>query len=155
MPIVAAVEHDEDHARLDAAERLAAVVGTLAEAEPQHVHRRAEVLDLEACLLAYDRVPSVGADDEIGPHLEPSLRLLGGQPDDRLAVLQQPIGLGKHLELEGWVELGVLGEKIEEVPLRHQGDEMAVGWEMREIGDHHAVVADLAGELAHLRMRVA
>ena len=125
----------------------------LAQAEPQNVHRRAEILDLEAGLLAHDRVPSVGADDEVRPDFEPSLRLLGGQPDDGGAVLEKAVDLGEHLEPERGIALGMLGEEIEEVPLRHQRNEMAVGGEMREVGEHDAVVADHACKLAHLLMR--
>ena len=153
LPIIAAVEHDEDDTRLNAAERLALVVGPLGQAEPQNVHRRAEILDLEARLLPHDRVATVGADDEVRPDFEPSFRLLGGQPDDGGAVLQKAVDLGEHLELERGIALGMLGEEIEEVPLRHQSDEMAMGGEMREIGERDVVVADHACKLAHLLMR--
>ena len=66
LPIIAAVERDEHHAGLDAAERLLAVIGPLGEAEPQHVHRRAEILDLEAGERAHGGMPAVGAHHQIG-----------------------------------------------------------------------------------------
>jgi hypothetical protein len=47
----------------------------------------------------------------------------------------------------------VLGEKIEEFPLRHEGNETAARRQMREIGERDALLADLTGELAHLLMR--
>ena len=55
LPIVAAVERDEHHAGLDAAERLRRRRRALGEAEPEHVHRRAEILDFESGPLAARR----------------------------------------------------------------------------------------------------
>ena len=67
--------------------------------------------------------------------------------------MTRSVTLGLHLELEARIAARLLGEEIEEVPLRHQGDEAALRRQMREIGDHDALVADLAGQLAHLLMR--
>ena len=55
--------------------------------------------------------------------------------------------------METRIAARLVGKKIEEVPLRHQRDEMAVGRQMREIGKDDALVADLSGELAHFLMR--
>jgi len=46
LPIVAAVKHDKDHARLNPSKRLLLVLGASREAQPQHVHGCAEILDL-------------------------------------------------------------------------------------------------------------
>src|SRR6185437_7780276 len=46
-----------------------------------------------------------------------------------------------------------LGEEIEEVPLRHQRDELATRRQMREIADDDALVADLALDLRQLVVR--
>ena len=42
LPVVVAVQHDEDAAGVDAAERLPGIVRRLRQAQPQHVHRRAD-----------------------------------------------------------------------------------------------------------------
>ena len=42
--------------------------------------------------------------------------------------------LGLHAQVESLVALALLREEVEEVPLRHQGDEFAVRWQMAEIG---------------------
>src|SRR4029077_16751871 len=66
LPVVAAVEHHHHLAGFDVAESLG-VVGRLArQAEPQHVHRRAVVVALQAGLFAHRGMPAVGADDAIG-----------------------------------------------------------------------------------------
>ena len=44
-------------------------------------------------------------------------------------------------------------EKIEKVPLRHEGDEFAAGGKVREIRERHIVIADLAAQHAQLLMR--
>ena len=62
LPIVAAVEHDEDAPGQEPAAGLDGVVGAPAQPEPQHVHRRAELLDFKPRLLANDRVAAVAAD---------------------------------------------------------------------------------------------
>ena len=77
LPIIAAVERDEHHAGLHAAERLEAVIGPLGEAEPQHIHRRAEILDFEAGKLAHRGAPAVGAHHQIGFDFDKSVRRLG------------------------------------------------------------------------------
>ena len=51
-------------------------------AEPEHVHRRADILDLETGALAQRRVAAVAADDEIGADLELAVRRLGAHTDD-------------------------------------------------------------------------
>src|SRR4029077_2221783 len=61
--------------------------------------------------------------------------------------------LGLHAQAEAWIGLRLIGEKIEKVPLRHEGDEAAAHRQMREVGKHHAVVANLAGKFAQLLMR--
>jgi hypothetical protein len=55
--------------------------------------------------------------------------------------------------MKAWKAARPIGEKIEKVPLRHQGDEAAMDGEMREIGEDQALVADLARQFAHLLMR--
>ena len=48
LPVVAAVEHHQDAAGIEAAQHLVRVARLVADAEPQHVHRRADILHLEA-----------------------------------------------------------------------------------------------------------
>ena len=43
LPVVAAIQHDEDAAGIDVAERLSGIVRCFGQAQPQHVHRRADI----------------------------------------------------------------------------------------------------------------
>ena len=47
----------------------------------------------------------------------------------------------------------MVGEEIEEVPLRHQRDELAARRQMGEVGDPHRRVADDAAETLHAPVR--
>src|SRR5262249_47032165 len=58
LPIVAAIEHDEQMPRLDATEDCTAILWPLRETHPQDVHRCAEILDLKPRKVAHSRVPS-------------------------------------------------------------------------------------------------
>ena len=96
---------------------------------------------------------AVGADHEIGAHLERAVRHFRAHAGHRAPVLDQVGDLGLHHQPEVRVGLRLVGEEVEEVPLRHEGDEVAARRQMREIGEHHAVLADLPDELAQLLMR--
>ena len=153
MPVVAAVEHDEQAPGLDAPKHHRTVLGLLGKAHPQHVHGRAEIVDFETGEVAHCRVAAVGADDEIGAHVERAVGHFGADAGHRPPVLDEVGDLGLHLQPEVWVGLRLVGEKIEEVPLRHEGDEVAARRQVREIGKHHAILADQPYELAQLLMR--
>jgi hypothetical protein len=153
LPVVPAIEHDEEPAGLDAAQGLRPVAGLLGEAQPQHVHRRAEVHDLKSGKLAQLRVPPIGADHQIGAHLERAVRELRFQPHHAVAVPDEIVHLGQHPELEGRIQLALVGEEIEEVPLREEGDEAAARGKMGEVGEDDHLVADDAADLAHLLVR--
>ena len=96
LPVVAAVEHDEGSAGLDAAEHGARLLGTARQLEPQHVHGRAQVPHLEARRGPQRRVPAVGGDDEIGAHLQVARRRSGDHAGDALVVADEIDRLGLH-----------------------------------------------------------
>ena len=99
LPIIAAVEHDEQAAGLDAAET-ACRPRALGEAHPQHVHRRAEILDFEAGEVAHRRVAAIGADDEIGAHVERAVGHFGLDARYRSRCPRQVVDLGLHRSLK-------------------------------------------------------
>ena len=78
LEVVAARDQHEDAAGDDAAERHDVIVARLArQPHPEHVHRRADVLDCEARPLADRRVAPVGADDQRGGDLAVRRRASG------------------------------------------------------------------------------
>ncbi len=153
LPIIAAVDHDEEAAGLDTAEAVGAIVGAPGQTQPQYVHGRAAIFDLEAGKLAHRGVAAIGADHKIGAHLQIAFRGGRFQAHDSVAVLQKLVDLRLHAQMKGRIALARLGQKIEELPLRHEGEKFAVGREMREIGDLHQFITDLRAELAHLLVR--
>ena len=74
-------------------------------------------------------------------------------PDDAAALLDQVGRLGLHAQVERRVAPGLLGQEIEEIPLRHQGDEFAARRQMAEIRHREALRADLTGQRLDLLMR--
>ena len=62
-------------------------------------------------------------------------------------------GFGLHLDVESGIAAALLDEEIQEVPLRHHGDEFAVGGKMGEVGESERFVADLAAKFVKLLVR--
>ncbi len=60
---------------------------------------------------------------------------------------------GLHAQVERLVAPGLPGQEIEEVPLRHQGDEFAARRQVAEIRQLEVFVADLAAQRLDLLMR--
>ena len=95
----------------------------------------------------------VAADHEVSADRKRPVWRLGDQADNA-AVLFDEIGrLGLHAQVECRVTLAVLGEEVEEVPLRHQRDEFAVRRQMAEIDHLNVFGADLRGQRFDLLMR--
>ena len=87
-------------------------------------------------------MPAVAADGEIGAHLERASGVVGAHAGDAAALLDQIGRLRPHAQMERRITLAVLGEEIEEIPLRHQRDELAAGRQVAEIGDGISRVAE-------------
>ena len=152
LPVIAAIDHHEDSARRDAAQWFRTVVRPPREAQPQHIDGSANILDNEAAGPANRRVPAVGTDNEIGDDCEGA----GGSPRPKAgdaSVLFNEFGrLALHAKRKGWIALGVTGDEIEKIPLRHQHDELASGRQVREIGDRHSLIADDPAQPARFLM---
>jgi hypothetical protein len=56
--------------------------------------------------------------------------------------------------MKSWETAGVRGEKVEEIPLRHQRDVGALDRQVGEIGDGHLGVADERADLFHHLVRL-
>ena len=126
LEVVAAVEHHEHLARVEPNGQLGRIVRAARDAHPEHVHRRTEVLDLEAGPRSHGGMAPVRPDDELGAHLERSVGRAGLHSNDAVAFGQEVRDLRLQTKPEAAVALRLLREEIEEVPLRHQSDEPAV-----------------------------
>jgi hypothetical protein len=60
---------------------------------------------------------------------------------------------GFHHEPEGGVLPRVISEEVQEIPLRHEGDELAARGEMREVRNLNHRLADLRRESMNLLVR--
>ncbi len=153
MPIVAAVEHHQDAAGIEATHHLLRIARLVRQAKPQHVHRRTDVADLDAGPLAHRRMSAVGTDHEIGADLLGGTIHRGAHADHPAALFDQLLGLGMHQEREARIVLAVRRQEVEEIPLRHHRDIATAHRQMGEVGDLHAPIAELAGEARDLVMR--
>jgi hypothetical protein len=98
-------------------------------------------------------VTAVAAHDQIGQDLERAAGSLGAHAEDAAILFDEFRSLGLHLQLKRGERTCVVRQEVQEVPLRHEGDELAVRRHMPEVGDHHALVADRAAQLGDLFMR--
>jgi hypothetical protein len=96
---------------------------------------------------------AVGADHKIGADFQFAVRRCGAHADDTPALLDQAGDLGAHAQVEGGIALPVLGNEIEEIPLRHQRNVFAHRRQMGKVADGDARRADLAGQMIDARMR--
>jgi len=150
LPVIAAVELHDEGSRAEGAAGFGVRGVALRQAEPEHVDRRAKVQLLEAGLVAQRRGASIGGDGKPGADFAARLR---SDPDDPLILLNQVHRLAVHPEVERWVAARLVGEEVEEMPLRHQRDELAGCRQVAEIRDGDALVGDPRGDARHLVVR--
>ena len=82
------------------------------------------------------------------------LGVLARTPSDAVVAFDEAGGLVLHEEVKGGEFGGVGGEEVEEVPLRHEGDELCVGGEMGEVGRWGSVWPPMThGEAGDLLVR--
>ncbi len=77
---------------------------------------------------------AVAADHEIGADFELLARRPGAHADDAPALFDQRGRFRAHAQIETLlVAAALVGKEIEEVPLRHEGDELAVGRDVAQV----------------------
>src|SRR5258706_4349237 len=125
LPVVAAIEHDENAPRVEARLRLVGIARLTRQAEPQNIHRRAEVLDLEAGGLSQRGGVAIGSDRQRGADFDLTPAISHSRTDSHHAIgIGEEAGcLRAHEQAERREGLRVRGEKIEEIPLRHHRNE--------------------------------
>ena len=134
LPVVAAVESHHHLAGLDARKQPFLFVRTLAGTKPKYVHRRTDFLDIEAGPLAHDRMTTIAGDGEIRMDLDRAFRRVRDHARDLVARPDQVDRLRLHHDVELRKPLAALAQEIEEVPLRHHGNERVFDIEAAKIG---------------------
>lgn len=78
---------------------------------------------------------TVATNDEGGLNVDWARRSVGVDADDAMVVAFDKAGnLVFHEEAEGGKVCGLRDEEVQEVPLRHEGDELRVRGKMSEVG---------------------
>jgi hypothetical protein len=98
-------------------------------------------------------VAAIAADDEGGTNLDLAGWGVGADAGDAVAGFDKAGGFVLHQEMKAGQLRGLRGEEIEEVPLRHEGNELGVGGEMSEVAHAERLSADGDGQLGELLMR--
>ena len=153
LPVVAPVDHHEKASVVHSTERLRTVVWPFLDPDPQDVHRRAQRLDLELRADADDGRAPVGADDEVGTDLAHVATLADLHAGDAIALDDEVDDLGLGDDVKRREGSSSLDEKIEEVPLRHEGHERTLHRQAREVRERELLAADLTVDLAIFGVR--
>ena len=91
---------------------------------------------------------AVAGDDEVGVDVQHAVGTSGADADHSVAFADQVGGLGAHQQAERRKAVRLVREEVEEIPLRHQGDELRLGRQVGEIGDLEEAAADLHAQRA-------
>ena len=139
LEVVAAVDAEHQPARADPHVEARGLVGPPGDAEPEHVHRRAELPWPQAEFGADHRPAAVAADSEPGPYLAPVGGPHAGHP---FARAQHVDHLGRPQERERRQPGGLVGEQVEEIPLRQEEHVRVRARQPAEVGDTHGPVVE-------------
>ena len=129
---------------LKKAERLFRIVRLLRDAHPEHVDRCAKFAPFKSAASVNGRVSPIRADDEVRAHFYFVVRSFCAYSLYSLILNQQIDDFGLHVQFESWKTFGVIGEKIEKIPLRHERDEFAARRKVPEIRDGDGLTVDHA-----------
>src|SRR5579864_4563634 len=146
LPVILAIDHHKHFAGFGAPESLAGITVAMAEPHPQHIHGCAQIDYLKPGALAHRRAPAISAHREKRSNLHysvGSLCLYSGNPS---VILKQVDRFCLHHQLKSWILFGLFDKEIQELPLRHEREEFAVGGKVGEVAYFHRLFADLASQ---------
>ena len=95
----------------------------------------------------------IGSDGQIGADFACALRSYDSDSDYAAVLLDEAIGFGLHLDVETGIAAALLDQEVQEVPLRHEGDEAATDRKMRAVSQGESFASYVGAKLAHLLMR--
>ena len=150
LVVVAAIDEDEEVAEVDIAEGVLGFAFVAAETEPKDVDGRPGVVKRKMAGGAGDGVAAIAADDEGGLDFNRAGGGVGADACDSALGFDEAGGFVLHEEVEGREFCGLRGEEVEEVPLRHERDELCMGGEVGEVAEGKRPAADGHGKLGEL-----
>src|ERR1017187_6018742 len=153
LPIIAVVQHHQNLTAAESPQGLLRIARLAAKPHPKHVDGRTQIDHFQPSLLPHYRMPPVRPQSQLGTDFQAARRGLRANPHNAPVLFNQVSDLRLHPQMKLRIGLGLLRDKIQKVPLRHQCDELAMRWQMRKVRDRHADVLDLSAELPHFLMR--
>src|ERR1700722_4091808 len=152
-----AVNEDCGAPVVDVAEAVFGVGGASREAEPENVNGDAALDDIKMRGGNCGRVAAVAADCERRMNFHRSVRSLHADTNDAGPIsaasgsgFAEPGDFVFHEQTEAGEDGGFGGEEVEEVPLRHERDELCGRWEGSEFRHWIRVAADVEAESFNL-----
>ncbi len=142
LKVVAAVDEDEGLSVVDIAEHVGRVALDAADAEPEDIDGDSVLDDVEAGGAACNGMAAIATHDEVGADLHLAAVVVRDDSPDAIADLYETGGLVLHEQLKGRKAPGVGGKKVQEIPLRHERDELAGGGHMAEVGNLEGRASD-------------
>ncbi len=131
------------------------IIGPFADAHPQHVDGRAQVDHFEARFFAHQRAATICSHGQIRADLQFALRSFCARSRHAAFFFDQAGHLGFHSQMKARIRLGMPGDKIQKIPLRHQRQKFAMRRQVSEIRHRYFEVVKLgADSFVHL-MRLA
>jgi hypothetical protein len=97
-------------------------------------------------------VTAIRADCQVRVNLEHPARRHGPYTAHPAFFQQQARHFRFHAQMKMRELARLFGKEIQEIPLRHKGDEFGVGWEMAEVGDQRRKAFHFRAKLGHLLM---
>ena len=95
---------------------------------------------------------AVCANHQFGANINGTKLSFSAHADDAVAFGDYIGRFRLHTQIKFGIALGMVGHKVQKVPLRHQGDEFAVPGHVREIADDKSHAANFGGQFAKLVM---
>src|SRR5437879_250733 len=100
---------------------------------PKNVDGNAQFLNFKAGARVSDGMPAIRSDDQIGEKIALALGSLDAHTCDALLVEDEIDNFMLHVERKRRKAFGFGGEEVQEIPLRHECDKLAMGRKTREI----------------------
>ncbi len=154
LKVVDAIDEDDQAAVVDVAEAVFGIGWMAGNAQPKDVDGDAVIDERQMGGVARDGVAAVATDGKGRGDFYGAVGGVGDDADDgAIGLLEETGRLPTHAEVEARVARGFLCEKVEEVPLGHERDELCMSWEVGEIGHGVGVIAEVGGGARDLGVR--
>lgn len=120
---------------------------------PENIDGHAPFLNFKAGARVSDGMTAIRSDDQVGAKIALALRSFDAHTSDAQLVEDEIDNFMLQVERKGRKEFRFGGEEVQEIPLRHESDELAMGRQTREIGHRGKVTIENAIQSPHFLVR--